>query len=66
MITPTTTIRVPAGDDHLLRIGRQLSDLIGIAAGPKAPAVEAGTAQGAAGGIHLQLGDVPARRRRGV
>jgi hexosaminidase len=59
VIAPATTIRVPAGNDDLMRIGRQLADFIGIAAGPQPPAVAAGATQGAPGGIDLQLGDVP-------
>ncbi|MGH9369895.1 MAG: beta-N-acetylhexosaminidase [Vicinamibacterales bacterium] len=59
LVTPATAVRVPAGNDQLLRIGRFLSDLIGIAAGPEPPRVEPGGASGAAGAIHLELGDVP-------
>jgi len=55
-ITPATTIRVPGGDDQLLRIGRFLSDFIGIAAGPEPPRVEQGRSN--TGAIVLQVGEV--------
>ncbi len=58
VITPATTIRVPAGNERLLRIGRYLSDWIGIAAGPQPPRVEAAADPGEVPAIHLQLGEV--------
>jgi hexosaminidase len=60
VITDTTTIRVPAGDESLMRIGRYLSDFIGIAAGPQPPSVVTNAAPGSPGAIDLQLGNVTA------
>ena len=56
-VTPSTTIRVTAGGEDLLRVGRYLSDLIGIAAGAEPPRVERGAASGT-GTIELSTGDV--------
>ncbi len=55
-LSPTTVIYVPAGDTEAQRIGRYLSDLIGIAAGPEPPAVQAAaTSDSGAAGIHLRV-----------
>jgi hexosaminidase len=59
VITSATTIRVPAGDERVRRIGSLLADLIGITAGPEPLRIESDGAASAAGAIHLQLGDVP-------
>jgi hexosaminidase len=58
VITPATAVRVPAGDDRLLRVGRYLSDLIGLSASTERLRVEAETGAGATGAIHLQTGEV--------
>jgi hexosaminidase len=58
-VTPATSVRVPPGNEELVRVGRFLSDLIGIAAGPEPPRVEPDGGTGGAGAVHLQLGDVP-------
>ena len=50
-----TAIYVPDGDAVAQRIGRHLSDVIGIAAAPVPPRVEAARTGGAGGGIHLRL-----------
>ena len=42
VVTPTTAIPVPAGNEQMMRIGRFLADWIGIAAGPTPPRVEVG------------------------
>ena len=53
---PETVIYVPAGNSDVLRIGRYLSDVIGLAAGPAAPRVENGPSAAPASGIFLRLG----------
>ena len=57
VVTPTTVIRVPPGDDRLHRIADWLSDFIGIAAGPQRLRVESGGTAGD-GEILLRTGDV--------
>jgi hexosaminidase len=52
VLTPGTAILVPAANEHAAWVGRYLSDLIGIAAGPEPLRVETGSA---AAGIRLQL-----------
>lgn len=61
-VTPTTAIYVPAGSEEMLRIGRFLSDWIGIAAGPMPPRVDV-AAPPPRDAIVLQL--VPAGERPG-
>jgi hexosaminidase len=56
-VTPTTAIYVPAGNEQMMRIGRFLSDWIGIAAGPTPPRVEVGTPP-PRDAIVLQLGPI--------
>ena len=54
VVSAETVIYVPDGDAEAARIGRYLSDVIGIAAGPQPPRVE--PARGATpGGIQLRL-----------
>jgi hexosaminidase len=55
VVTPTTTIVVPAGDERIAWIGGYLSELIGIAAGPERPRVQPGTGSAPAGSIRLLL-----------
>ena len=50
-----TVIHVPDGDAAALRIGRYLSDVIGIAAGAEPLRVEPARGGGTAGGIHLRV-----------
>ena len=52
---PQTVIFVPDGDADAQRIGRYLSGVIGLAAGPEPPQVEP-TRAGTAGAIHLRIG----------
>ena len=60
---PDTVIYVPGGDAEADRLGRYLSDVIGIAAGPQPPAVKAAPAGDPSPGIHLRLsGGRPAGR----
>ena len=60
-VGPETVIYVPAGDPHASRIGKYLSDVIGLAAGPAAPRVENAPEAAGAPGIHLRLaGTAPA------
>ena len=55
VLGPETLIYVPAGDAEAQRIGRYLSDVIGIAAGPEPPRVEPEPSGAAPGGIRLRL-----------
>src|SRR5688572_3680659 len=55
VLGPETLIYIPAGDAEAQRIGRYLSDVIGIAAGPEPPRVEPEPSSAASGGIHLRL-----------
>lgn len=55
-INAQTVIVVSPGDEAGLRIGRYLSDLIGIAAGPEPPRVEAAVAATPGNAIHLRIG----------
>ena len=57
VVSPTTAIYVPAGNEDLLRIGRFLSDWIGIAAAPMPPRVDVGTPP-PRDAIVLQLGQI--------
>jgi hexosaminidase len=50
-----TVIYVPDGDAEALRIGRYLSDVIGIAAGPAPPRVEPVRSGTPGSGIHLRI-----------
>jgi hexosaminidase len=59
-IAPTTVIHVPPGNEDLLRIGRQLADVIGIVASPHPPTVDSTGSAPGAGAIVLRLGDVAA------
>ena len=52
-VTPATVIYVPPGDERAAAVGRYLSELIGIAAGPQPLAVEAAPGAVPAGSIHL-------------
>ena len=54
IVTADTAIVVPAGDEGAARVGRYLSDLIGIAAGPQPLRVRTGDALGT-GNISLRL-----------
>jgi hexosaminidase len=54
-VGPETAIYVPGGDKEAQRIGTLLADVIGLAAGPAAPAVKPESAPPATG-IHLRLG----------
>lgn len=56
VLGPQTVIHVPEGDAVAQRIGRYLSDVIGIAAGPESPRVEPSRGGAGAAGIHLRLG----------
>src|SRR5687768_2830387 len=58
VLGPETVIYVPAGDAEAHRIGRYLSDVIGIAAGPEPPRVEPEPSGAARGGIHLRLSGI--------
>jgi hexosaminidase len=55
VLTPTTTIVVPAGDERAAWVGRYLSEVIGIVAGPQPPRVQMASGAGAPGSIHLRL-----------
>ena len=57
LVSATTAISVPAGNEEMSRIGRFLSDWIGIAAGPAPPRVDAGTPP-PRDAIVLQLGQI--------
>jgi hexosaminidase len=57
-VTATTAIYVPPGSAEMLRVGRWLSEWIGIAAGPAPPRVDPGGAAPARDAIVLQLGAV--------
>ena len=57
VVTPTTAIYVPAGNEEMIRIGRFLSDWMGIAAGPAPPRVDVG-APPPRDAIVLQLGSM--------
>jgi hexosaminidase len=58
LVSPTTAINVPAGNDEMLWIGRFLSDWIGIAAGPAPPKVDSGGTPPPRDAIVLQLGQI--------
>ena len=58
VVTPTTAIYVPAGNEEMMRIGRFLADWLGIAAGPTPPLFEVGTPP-PRDAIVLQLGQIP-------
>src|SRR3954466_5086974 len=62
VVTPTTVIHVPAGSEELLRIGRLLSDWIGIAAGPAPPRVDSGGTPPAPGAVVRPRGEDSATR----
>jgi hexosaminidase len=53
VVTPSTAIFIPSGDERVERIAKHLADLIGIAAGPEPPRV-VGSDPGIHG-IHLRL-----------
>jgi hexosaminidase len=57
VVTPATAIYVPAGNEEMMRIGRFLSDWIGIAAGPTPPRVEVASPP-PRDAIVLQLGQI--------
>ena len=59
-ITAATVIRVPSGNADLARVGRFLSDWIGIAAGPAPLRVDSTGTPAADGEISLELGEVGA------
>lgn len=65
VVTPDTRIVVTPGDDRVFRIGRYLSDLIGLAAGLVPPRVEAAGAAAPAGAIQLALGTLPSAGEEG-
>jgi hexosaminidase len=56
-VTADTVIVVSPGDEQGMRIGRYLSDLIGIVAGPKPLRVEAAVAAVPTNAIHLRLAE---------
>ena len=55
VLTPATVIVVPPGDQRAAWIGRYLSDLIGIVAGPQPPRVETAPGTPGPGSIQLRL-----------
>ena len=59
VLTPDTTIAVPAGNDRVARLGQYLSDLIGLIAGPAAPPVETATNPPKPGSISLEIASRP-------
>jgi hexosaminidase len=54
-ITPSTVIHVSPGSDSVIRIGRQLAGLIGLAAGDAPPQVVSGSGAQPVGGILLSI-----------
>ena len=56
-ITADTVVVVPAGDDRALWIANYLSEVIGLAAAPSPPRIEAAGASVPMRAIRLQLGD---------
>ena len=63
VLGPDTVIYVSGGDAEAERIGRYLSDVIGLAAGPQPPRVESARSSAAPGGIHLRVsGDAGAAK----
>jgi len=59
VLTPDTSIAVPAGNDRVARLGQYLSDLIGLIAGPAAPPVETATSPPKPGSISLEIASRP-------
>ena len=57
-LAASTTIRVPAGNEPAARLGRYLSDIIGISAGPEPIRVESGSDPSLQGHIQLVVGAV--------
>jgi hexosaminidase len=55
VVGPTTRILVPPGDAAIADVGRYLSDFIGLAAGPTAPAVQPAADPVPSGSIVLSL-----------
>src|SRR6478736_1123437 len=53
-VTASTTIVVPPNDEAVVKVGRYLSALIGVAAGPQPPAVVTSSSN-SAGAIYLTL-----------
>ncbi|MGH9315429.1 MAG: beta-N-acetylhexosaminidase [Vicinamibacterales bacterium] len=56
VVTAETTIVVSPGDERVVKIGRHLADLIGLAAAPEPPRVVPAGAAVVPGSIHLRLG----------
>ena len=55
-LRPETVIYVPAGNADAARIGKFLSDVIGLAAGPAAPRVENASSAASSSAINLRIG----------